>query len=49
MGIFYGEPAGRDGAIFQMISRSFISGALFLCVGVIYDRMRTRDIDAYGW
>ncbi|MCP4817570.1 MAG: NADH-quinone oxidoreductase subunit M, partial [Shimia sp.] len=37
-----------DGAIFQMISHGFISGALFLCVGVIYDRMHTREIDAYG-
>jgi len=39
---------GSDGAIFQMISHGFSSGALFLCVGVIYDRMHTRDIDAYG-
>jgi NADH-quinone oxidoreductase subunit M len=39
---------GIDGAIFQMISHGFISGALFLCVGVIYDRMHTREIDAYG-
>jgi len=39
---------GIDGAIFQMLSHGFISGALFLCVGVIYDRMHTRDIDAYG-
>jgi NADH-quinone oxidoreductase subunit M len=37
-----------DGAIFQMISHGFISGALFLCVGVIYDRMHTREIAAYG-
>ncbi|MGB1425737.1 MAG: proton-conducting transporter membrane subunit, partial [Paracoccaceae bacterium] len=36
------------GAIFQMLSHGFISGALFLCVGVIYDRMHTREIDAYG-
>ncbi|HEU0222540.1 MAG TPA: proton-conducting transporter membrane subunit, partial [Paracoccaceae bacterium] len=33
---------------FQMLSHGFISGALFLCVGVIYDRMHTRDIEAYG-
>jgi NADH-quinone oxidoreductase subunit M len=39
---------GIDGAIFQMLSHGFISGALFLCVGVIYDRMHTREIDAYG-
>lgn len=48
MGIFTANQQGIDGAIFQMISHGFISGALFLCVGVIYDRMHTRDIDAYG-
>jgi NADH-quinone oxidoreductase subunit M len=48
MGIFAMNQQGIDGAIFQMISHGFISGALFLCVGVIYDRMHTRDIDAYG-
>ena len=48
MGIFSANQQGVDGAIFQMISHGFISGALFLCVGVIYDRMHTRDIDAYG-
>ncbi|GAA6207293.1 NADH-quinone oxidoreductase subunit M [Cognatishimia sp. WU-CL00825] len=48
MGIFAGNQQGIDGAIFQMLSHGFISGALFLCVGVIYDRMHTRDIDAYG-
>src|SRR6056297_1971759 len=48
MGIFAANQNGVDGAIFQMISHGFISGALFLCVGVIYDRMHTRDIDAYG-
>jgi NADH-quinone oxidoreductase subunit M len=48
MGIFAGNQQGIDGAIFQMISHGFISGALFLCVGVIYDRMHTREIDAYG-
>ncbi len=47
-GIFTVNQQGLDGAIFQMISHGFISGALFLCVGVIYDRMHTRDIDAYG-
>ncbi len=47
-GIFSLNQQGLDGAIFQMISHGFISGALFLCVGVIYDRMHTRDIDAYG-
>ena len=48
MGIFAANQQGIDGAIFQMISHGFISGALFLCVGVIYDRMHTRQIDAYG-
>jgi NADH-quinone oxidoreductase subunit M len=48
MGIFAANQQGIDGAIFQMISHGFISGALFLCVGVIYDRMHTREIDAYG-
>ena len=48
MGIFAANQQGVDGAIFQMISHGFISGALFLCVGVLYDRLHTRDIDAYG-
>jgi NADH-quinone oxidoreductase subunit M len=48
MGIFAANQQGVDGAIFQMISHGFISGALFLLVGVIYDRMHTREIDAYG-
>ena len=48
MGIFAANQQGIDGAIFQMISHGFISSALFLSVGVIYDRMHTRDIDAYG-
>ena len=48
MGIFAGNQQGIDGAIFQMLSHGFISAALFLCVGVIYDRMHTREIDAYG-
>ncbi|MGY6633570.1 MAG: NADH-quinone oxidoreductase subunit M [Alkalilacustris sp.] len=48
MGIFAANQQGVDGAIFQMISHGFISGALFLCVGVIYDRMHTREIAAYG-
>ncbi|MGR3540993.1 MAG: NADH-quinone oxidoreductase subunit M [Hasllibacter sp.] len=47
-GIFVANQQGVDGAIFQMVSHGFISGALFLCVGVIYDRMHTREIDAYG-
>ena len=48
MGVFAANQQGLDGAIFQMLSHGFISGALFLCVGVIYDRMHTREIDAYG-
>ena len=48
MGVFAANQQGIDGAIFQMISHGFVSGALFLCVGVIYDRMHTREIDAYG-
>lgn len=48
MGIFTGNVYGIQGAIFQMISHGIVSGALFLSVGVIYDRMHTRDIEAYG-
>jgi NADH-quinone oxidoreductase subunit M len=48
MGIFALYRQGIDGAIFQMLSHGFISGALFLIVGVIYDRMHTREIAAYG-
>jgi NADH-quinone oxidoreductase subunit M len=48
MGIFAGNALGIQGALFQMISHGVVSGALFLCVGVIYDRMHTREISAYG-
>jgi NADH-quinone oxidoreductase subunit M len=48
IGIFSGNEQGVQGAVFQMISHGIVSGALFLCVGVIYDRMHTRRIDAYG-
>src|SRR5690606_11306001 len=48
MGIFALNAEGVQGAIFQMLSHGLVSGALFLCVGVVYDRMHTRDIDAYG-
>jgi NADH-quinone oxidoreductase subunit M len=48
MGIFSGNVYGVQGAIFQMLSHGVISGALFLCVGVIYDRMHTREIAFYG-
>ncbi len=48
MGIFTATEQGIEGALFQMVSHGFISGALFLCVGVVYDRMHTREIAAYG-
>jgi NADH-quinone oxidoreductase subunit M len=48
LGLFALNKQGVDGAVFQMISHGFISAALFLCVGVIYDRMHTREIKAYG-
>ena len=48
MGIFSMNRQGIDGAMFQMISHGLVSGALFLCVGVVYDRMHTREIAAYG-
>ncbi|NKN36790.1 NADH-quinone oxidoreductase subunit M [Agrobacterium sp. a22-2] len=48
MGIFAANTQGVQGSIFQMISHGFVASALFLCVGVIYDRMHTREISAYG-
>lgn len=48
MGIFAANEQGVQGAIFQMLSHGIVSGALFLCVGVIYDRMHTREISAFG-
>ncbi|WP_300392041.1 NADH-quinone oxidoreductase subunit M [Henriciella sp.] len=48
LGIFSFTEVGVQGAIFQMISHGLISGALFLIVGVVYDRMHTREIAAYG-
>jgi NADH-quinone oxidoreductase subunit M len=48
MGIFSLTHQGVEGGIFQMLSHGVVSGALFLCVGVIYDRMHTREIAAYG-
>ncbi|NUN67944.1 NADH-quinone oxidoreductase subunit M, partial [Pseudanabaena biceps] len=48
MGIFAVNDTGVQGAVFQMISHGLISGALFLCVGVVYDRMHTREIAFYG-
>ena len=48
IGIFLVNQQGLEGAMLQMISHGVVSGALFLCVGVIYDRMHTRKIDFYG-
>jgi NADH-quinone oxidoreductase subunit M len=48
MGIFAATAQGVAGGIFQMISHGIVSGALFLCVGVVYDRMHTREIAFYG-
>jgi len=48
MGTFAMNQEGIQGAIFQMLSHGLVSGALFLCVGVVYDRMHTREIAAYG-
>ncbi|HCK33435.1 MAG: NADH-quinone oxidoreductase subunit M [Micavibrio sp.] len=48
LGIFALNLQGVQGAIFQMISHGVVSAALFLCVGVVYDRLHTRDIERYG-
>jgi NADH-quinone oxidoreductase subunit M len=48
LGIFSLTFQGVQGAVFQMISHGIVSGALFLCVGVIYDRIHTREIARYG-
>ena len=48
MGIFSANAQGVQGAVFQMVSHGLVSGALFLCVGVVYDRLHTREISAYG-
>jgi NADH-quinone oxidoreductase subunit M len=48
MGIFAVTTQGVAGGMFQMISHGIVSGALFLCVGIVYDRMHTREIAAYG-
>jgi NADH-quinone oxidoreductase subunit M len=48
LGIFTGGVQGVHGALFQMLSHGVVSGALFLCVGVVYDRMHTREIARYG-
>ena len=48
LGFFVFELRAMEGAIVQMISHGFVSGALFLCVGVLYDRLHSREIAAYG-
>ena len=48
LGIFTNTPQGVEGAVFQMLSHGIVSAALFLCVGVVYDRMHTREISRYG-
>lgn len=48
MGLFSVTAQGVQGAVFQMISHGLVSAALFLCVGVVYDRLHTREIEAYG-
>jgi len=48
LGIFAANIQGVEGAVFQMLSHGIVSAALFLCVGVIYDRMHTREIAAFG-
>ena len=48
MGIFTLNAVGVQGALFQMLAHGLVSGALFLCVGVVYDRLHTREIAAYG-
>jgi NADH-quinone oxidoreductase subunit M len=48
LGLFAGTRQGVEGAMFQMLSHGVVSGALFLCVGVIYDRLHTREIARYG-
>ena len=48
MGVFAANQQAVEGAIFQMLSHGVVSGALFLCVGVVYDRLHTREIGRYG-
>ena len=48
LGLFVFDPLAIEGAVIQMVSHGFISGALFLCVGVLYDRMHSRQISDYG-
>jgi len=48
LGFFIFNPLGVAGAIVQMVSHGFVSGAMFLCIGVLYDRMHSREIASYG-
>jgi NADH-quinone oxidoreductase subunit M len=48
LGFFLFSSVGIEGALAQMISHGFVSGAMFLCIGVLYDRVHSRDIAAYG-
>ncbi|MGH6795113.1 MAG: NADH-quinone oxidoreductase subunit M, partial [Methylocella sp.] len=48
MGLFSVTPQGIQGAVFQMVSHGLVSAALFLCAGVLYDRLHTYEIAAYG-
>jgi len=48
LGFFVFNPLGIEGGLMQMISHGFVSGAMFLCIGVLYDRMHTRRIADYG-
>jgi NADH-quinone oxidoreductase subunit M len=48
LGLFIFNPLGMEGAVMQMISHGFVSGAMFLCVGVLYDRVHSRQIADYG-
>ena len=48
LGFFVFAPLGMSGAVVQMIAHGFVSAAMFLCIGVLYDRTHSRDIAAYG-
>jgi NADH-quinone oxidoreductase subunit M len=48
LGLFLFSSLGMEGALVQMISHGFISAAMFLCIGVLYDRVHSREISAYG-
>ncbi len=48
LGFFMFNALGMEGGLVQMISHGFVSGALFLCIGVMYDRMHSRQIKDYG-